>query len=123
MDYIEGDGRKQSLAKAKVTLKPEINDWTVTDLWGTFPEVRSGIANRNPAALMGAIVGGGVPSSAYLSMVGNRYSPMLRTEVFKYLLTLNMKRVRTNEKNSTVTMEELGEFPDAPDSDQENQDN
>ncbi|MDX2417502.1 MAG: DUF4136 domain-containing protein [Xanthomonadales bacterium] len=123
LEYIEGDGRKRGLAKAKATLKPEINDWTVTDLWGTFPEVRSGIANRNPAALMGAIVGTGVPSSAYLSMVGNPYSPILRTEIFKYLLTLNMKRVRTNEKNATVTMEELGEFPVNPEADEEDKDN
>lgn len=136
--YVEGDGRERSLTKAKSTLKPVINDWTVTDLWGTFPMVRNGI-QQNPAALMGAIVstvpgdsayGGGVmgasvgggASYSYLirsSMLGPNYSP----EMFNYLLTLNMKRVRTNEKNATVTMEELGEFPVHKDADQEDNDN
>ena len=35
----------------------------------------------------------------------------IHPEVFQYLLVLNMKRLETNEKNATVTMEELGEFP------------
>ena len=139
LEYIEGDGRERGLAKAKVTLKPVINDWTVTDLWGTFPENRSGIANTNPAALMDAIVstvpgdsasGGGTvgasvgsaASSAYLAKAG-RLGPNYNPEMFNYLLTLNMKRVRTNEKNSTVTMEELGEFPVVPEADQKSQDN
>ena len=133
LEYIEGDGR--GLAKFKATLKPVINDWTVTDLWGTFPEVRTGMAT-NPAALLGAIVSttpgygggvvgasaGGAASSAYLRKTGNMFSSSFRPEMFKYLLILNMKRVTTNEKNATVTMEELGEFPVAPEADQKSQD-
>ena len=45
------DGGEQNGVRAKKTLKPTIDDWTVTDLWGTFPEVRTGVANVNPAAL------------------------------------------------------------------------
>ena len=138
LKYVEGEGRERALTKARSTLKPVINDWTVTDLWGTFPEVRNGI-HQNPAALMGAIVstvpgdpahGGGTigasvgsaASSSYLarsSMLGPNYKP----EMFNYLLTLNMKRVRTNEKNATVTMEELGEFPVNPEADQKDTEN
>ena len=71
--------------------------------------------------IVGASVGGGA-SSSYLtksSMLGPNYTP----EMFNYLLTLNMKRVRTNEKNATVTMEELGEFPVHPEADQKNMEN
>ena len=139
LKYIEGQGRKKSLSKARVTLKPTINDWTVTDFWGTFPEVRNGLAH-NPAAMMNAIVstspgdpatsGGamgasisGATSSAYLSKAGQPFTKNYRHDMFQYLLVINMKRVRTNEKNATVTMEELGEFPVHPDADQKDKDN
>lgn len=124
LKYIEGG--EQSGVKAKKTLKPIINDWTVTDLWGTFPEIRAGIST-NPAALMGAIVGttpgdpssgGGTvgasassgASSAYLGKAGIRL-PNYRPDMFQYLLKLNMKRLKTNEKKATVTIEELGDTP------------
>ncbi|MDX2417501.1 MAG: DUF547 domain-containing protein [Xanthomonadales bacterium] len=122
LKYIGGEGRKQGLKKAKTTLKPVINDWTVTDLWGTFPEVRNGIA-YNPAALLNAIVsisGGGF--STFLSKA-NQPGMNRRSNIMQYLLVINMKRVRTNEKNATVTMEELGEFPVHTDADQEDNDN
>jgi hypothetical protein len=121
--YLEGTER--SLANSKTNFEPVLEDWTVTDLYGSYPEIRTGI-NTNPAALMGSIVstspgdpinGGGTTlgaavaygASAFLSKASGmrQYSP----EVFKHLLILNMKRVETNEKNATVTMEELGEFP------------
>jgi hypothetical protein len=120
LKYIEGDGR--GMAKSKATLKPVINDWTITDFWGTFPEDRfSGVGS--PAGLMGALTGDFVGPGTRMMLakaVGGltNYSP----EVFQYLLVLNMKRVRTNEKNSTVTMEELGEFPVVPEADQKNED-
>jgi len=132
LSFIEGT--EQESVKAKKRLKPIIDDWTVTDLWGTFPEVRTGISS-NPAALMGAIVattpgdpvtsgstvgdpssGGGTvgatagsgASSAYMAKAGMRL-PELRPDVFQYLLKLNMKRLETNERKATVTIEELQE--------------
>jgi hypothetical protein len=115
LKYIGGDGR--GMAKSKATLKPVIDDWTITDLWGTFPEVRFS-GGRNPVALMGALSGDFVgPGSPMLLAKAVGGSSNFRPQVFRYLLVLNMKRVRTNEKNSTVTMEELGEFPVVPEAD------
>ena len=114
LKYVEGDGR--GLKKANTTLKPVIDDWTVTDLWGTFPLVRNGVAN-NPAALMDAIVSSG-NFSANLTRL-SRLNHGYRSEMLQYVLLLNMKRVRTNEKNAMVTMEELGEFPVEPEGNQE----
>lgn len=124
LKYI--DDAEQRGIKAKKTLKPTIDDWTVTDLWGTFPEVRTGVAS-NPAALMGAIVAttpgdpssgggtvgataGGGASSAYLGKAGAVH-PNYRSDMFRYLLMLNMKRLQTNEKKATVTIEELEDTP------------
>jgi len=32
-----------------------------------------------------------------------------RSDVFRYLLVLNMKRLETNRQNASVTIEDLGE--------------
>ena len=53
LKYLEGDVRKKF--KSEKTLRPVIDDWTVTDLFGTFPVVRTAAA-RNPAAFLGALV-------------------------------------------------------------------
>ena len=128
LKYIEGEGQKQGLIKAKATLKPVINDWTVTDVWGTIPEVRGGFA-YNPAALLNSIVsttegvsGTGGASAAYMTAM-SQLSKNYRHGILQYLLVINMKRVRTNEKNATVTMEELGEFPVVPDANQKDPNN
>ena len=115
-EYIEGNGRKRNLVKANTTLKPVLNDWTVTDLWGSFPVVRNSIAS-NPAAMMDAIITNGSFAS-YLGRVSQLH-PGYRSEMLQYVLLLNMKRVKTNEKNATVTMEELGEHPVEPEINQE----
>ena len=125
LKYLEGDVRKTF--KSERTLSPVIDDWTITDLFGTFPEVRTAAAT-NPAAFLGALVstvpgdptlGGGVmgvsvggAATAYLSKVTGvrKISP----QAYKYLIRINMKWVATNKKRGTVTMEELGEFPDEP---------
>jgi uncharacterized protein DUF547 len=125
--YIEGGER--GLVDAKTTLKPVLDDWTVTDIWGTFPEVRTGIAS-NPAALMDAIVsttpgdpatGGGTvgasldsgSTSGYMRKAGKMRGANNRPELFQYLLLLNMKRLKTNEQKATVTIEDLVDSPSA----------
>ena len=127
--YLEGDVRDDFIS-AK-TLSPVIDNWSVTDLFGTFPEVRTSAAT-NPAALLGALVstvpgdptlGGGVMgatvsgvSSAYLSKVMGlqKISP----QAFKHLIMINSKWAKTNRKKGLVTMEELGEFPVDPEAEQ-----
>ena len=134
LKYLEGDVRKKF--KAEKTLRPVIDDWTVTDLFGTFPVVRTAVAT-NPAAFLGALVstvpgdpalGGGVmgasvggAASANMLKVTNlrKISP----QAYRHLIRINKKWVATNKKRGIVTMEELGEFPDEPEAGQESDKN
>ena len=130
MKYLEGNVRKE--LKYEKTLSPVINDWTVTDLFGTFPMVRTSAAT-NPAAFLGALqstipgdpaLGGGVSgasigggSSAYLSKItGLR---QISPQAYKHLIKLSKKWYTNNKKKGLVTMEELGEFPVDPKAEQE----
>ena len=125
LTYLEGEEHDELQSATK--LQTDINDWTVTDLFGTFPVVHISAAT-NPAALLNALVstmpvdlanGGGVMgasigggSSTYLSKATGlkRISP----QAYKHLIKLNKKWVETNRKNGIVTMEELGDFPVDP---------
>lgn len=130
LKYLEGKTRKKF--KPERTLNPTINDWTVTDLFGTFPEVRTAAAT-NPAAFLGALVstvpgdpalGGGTMgasigggTAAYMSKITGlrKISPL----AYKHLIKINKKWVATNRRKGMVTMEELGEFPVDPEAEQE----
>ena len=126
LKYLEGDVRKKF--KSEKTLRPVLDDWTVTDLFGTFPEIRTAAAT-NPAAFLGALVsttpgdpalGGGVMGA---SVGGAATANMLKVtllrkispQAYRHLIRINKKWVATNKKRGTVTMEELGEFPVEPD--------
>lgn len=123
MEYIEGYERKM-LSKAS-TLKPTINDWTITSLQGSYREFGGSIAsnsaalldsvtstvmsnNQGPgAATLGASVGYGSSSTASKSPVLPRIDP----DLLEHLVEINDKRKSTNAINSNVTLEELGEVP------------
>jgi hypothetical protein len=120
--YVEGDER-QELQSAS-TLKPDIDDWTITDLGGTDRNFGAGFANNN-AALLDSVKstvpadGGGVTAAAAgygaAAMIQktqpvSRYSP----ELLVQLQAINAKREATNLQNATVTIEELGEVPVEP---------
>ncbi len=128
LEYLEGYERTM-LTKAD-TLKPEINDWTITSLSGSYREFGGSVAD-NAAALMnsvtstvanpnldgtGQIAGGPTlaTSAAYGSSymaskaeVYNRIDP----DVLEHLIEINDERKATNAINSSVTLEEMGEFP------------
>ena len=48
------DGKEHDELQAATTIKPDINDWTITDLFGSFREVGGSFANSN-AALVGSV--------------------------------------------------------------------
>ena len=50
--FLKERERRQLVSAS--TIEPDISDWTVTDLFGTYPDIRAGIAT-NPAALMTAL--------------------------------------------------------------------
>lgn len=126
MEFIKGYEQKM-LTKA-TTLKPDINDWTITSLKGGYRDIGGSFATNN-AALLDAVKstvasdnqGGGATlgaSAAYAStavaskaQVYNRIDP----DLLEQLLELNEKRMSTNAINSEVTIEELGTVSDKPD--------
>jgi hypothetical protein len=104
LKYIEGSQLNQ--LRAASTLNPSIDDWTVTDLFGTYPEVRNGIAT-NPAALLGPLVS---PTSASMAMNAAQ-SAIHRPEVLKHLMILNAKWREANRKRTSVTVEDIEDDP------------
>jgi hypothetical protein len=129
MVFIEGDERVE--LQAASVLKPNVDDWTVTDLGGTYRDFGNSFANSN-AALLDSVKstvpadGGGVTAAAAgygaqglvkkTQPVG-RFSP----EMLVQLQAINEKRESSNLQNATVTIEELGEVPVEPDSDPDNE--
>lgn len=123
--YLEGD-EKYKLQSA-TTLKPNISDWTVTDLGGTYRDMGASFAHNNAALLnamtgttpadplsgeatLAAAVGYGSQAVSKKTTPLSRFSP----ELLIQLNDLNRKWESTNEVNATVTIEELGEVPVEP---------
>jgi len=127
MDYIEGDERVELRSASK--LRANIDDWTVTDLGGTYRDLGASFADNNAALLnamvgttpadnnlditspggptMGAAVGYGSVAVTTKAQTLNRFSP----ELLMQLKELNIRRENRNAENARVTIEELGEVP------------
>jgi len=125
MTYIEGAERSE--LQSSRFLRADIDDWTVTDLGGTYRDFGGAFADSN-AALLDAVKstvpadGGGVIStSAGAGSIALAASgkPMQRfdPELMTHLNVLNEKREYTNVKNATVTVEELGVVSEQPKTD------
>jgi len=126
MEYLEGYERSR-LPLAK-TLKPSIEDWTITSLSGNYREFGGSLASNNAALLdsvsstvantnegqngpsLAASVGYGSSRMASKALTMNRIDP----DLLEHLVEINDKRRSTNAINSSVTLEELGEFPVLP---------
>jgi hypothetical protein len=122
--YLEGP--EHSALQSASRLKADINDWTVTDLGGTFQEIGGSLADNN-AALLDSIkstaptgqgdptAGGGMPGAIGYGghAITSKAKPYNRIdpELLEVLIDLNEKREATNALNATVTVEELGEVP------------
>jgi len=120
--YIQG-GERSELQSAS-SIRADIDDWTVTDLGGTYRDFGAAFADSNAALLDSvkstvAADGGGViaasagAGSTTLAASGKplqRFDPELLTQ----LNIINEKRESTNILNANVTMEELGEAKDQP---------
>lgn len=128
LKYLEGQERTM-LTKAE-TLKPDINDWTITSLSGSYREFGGSIAN-NAAALLssaqstvpntntgavGEVIGGATLASAigngsaYMASKGQVYN-RIDPDLLEHLIEINDERKVSNAINSSVTVEEMGEFP------------
>jgi len=108
LHYLEGDERGELQAAKKV--KADINDWAVTDLFGTQGEIGGSMSNSS-AALMGSVRGAG-GSNTSMALIAkspamSRYSP----EMLENLYQLKEKQQDVKEENATVTVEEVGQAP------------
>ncbi len=103
LTYLEGEERIELQAATKI--KADIDDWTVTDLFGSSRNLAGSLASSN-AALVGAVTGGNSSRLSAKAAGVTRYSP----EVLEHLNELNRKRV--NERTGTVKIEELGQVND-----------
>lgn len=100
--YLEGEEFDE--LKAATKIKTDINDWTITDLYGSSRDLGGTLAN-NSAALDGAVSGGNSSRLTAKSAVTTKYSPA----VLKHLNEINRKKAA--QKTGTVTIEEMGEAP------------
>ncbi len=103
LTYLEGDERAE--IQAATQIKTDIEDWTVTDLYGSTRDLGASLANNN-AALAGAVSGGSSSRLTSNSVVATRYSPA----VLQRLNEINAKKAA--ERTGTVTIEEMGEVQD-----------
>lgn len=133
MRFIEGPERQQ-LEQAG-SLRADIDDWTIADVYGTFTEIGGSFATSN-AALQDAVVSvqegtlGATPTnfSVASSMVMSK-APQLAEFSPEVLAHLNAIKEREEAANlmreGRVTIEEMGTVPtgsDQPEDDSEGED-
>lgn len=106
------------------TIKPDISDWTVTDLFGSYPEIGGSFAS-NSAALLdststvtsdangGVLVGPGYANNLRIIAKSSPVS-YVSPELITYLREIKLKQDTSNYDKATVTVEELGEVPVEP---------
>ena len=131
LTYIEGEERSE--LRAAMSIRADIDDWTVTDLGGTYRDLGASFADNNAALLnavvattpsddssaAAAITGNAQPMAAAVgygsAAIAQKAQPLSRfsTEMLIQLKEINLKRQNTNAENARVTMEELGEATDA----------
>jgi len=127
MTYIEGEERSELQSASAV--RADIDDWTVTDLGGTYRDFGAMFADNNAALLdsvkstVAADGGGTIAASAGAgsTALAGAGKPLQRfdPELLAHLTIINERREATNQKNANVTMEELGEAPVKPKPDSE----
>ena len=118
MAFIQGP--EKSKLEFASTIKPDIDDWSVTDLYGSYQQIGGSFASNN-AALLDSVKTvttgeGGVaaaPSSVASARMVSRSTPVsyVSPELLTKLKALKQKQDMTNLGKAKVTVEELGEVP------------
>ena len=103
LTYLEGEELTELQAASKI--RADINDWTVTDLYGSSRDLGGSLAS-NSAALEGSVSSNSSSTLTSKAVSISRYSPA----VMQHLNELNQKKAE--ERTGTVTIEELGQAPD-----------
>jgi hypothetical protein len=123
--FLEGDERGELQAASRI--KANIDDWTVTDVYGTYWEIGGSVAD-NSAALLdsvkysfvdnaqgGQLVSGNLSAASSTvqakSLTLQRFSP----QQLEHLYVIKEKEEATNLTKGTVTVEELEQAPEERD--------
>jgi hypothetical protein len=106
--YLDGDEYDE--LQVATEIKPDIDDWTITDLYGSYRDLGGHFANSN-AALVGSAANAPTTRLLGRTVPGSRHSPA----VAAHLDELNKKREETDQEITVVTVEELGPVPYATD--------
>ncbi len=106
LEYLEGDELGE-LQVAK-TIKPDIDDWTIPDIFGYQRDLGGSLASNN-AALMGAASGNDSSRFAAKGIETRGYNP----ETLKRLNELQKKQ--EEQRTGTVSIEEMGQAPEETD--------
>ena len=104
------DGEEHDELQAATTIKPDINDWTITDLYGSFRNLGGNFANNN-AALVGSVSNSQTARLSSQTPAVSRYSPAVMAQLDE----LSKKRAESEREVGVVTVEELGQFSDETD--------
>lgn len=120
--YLQGEERGE--LQTSTTIKPNINDWTVTDLYGSYPQLGGSLA-QNRAALLDSVQtstpdsGVALPNYGSSDRIISKSSPSsyVNPELILYLRELKSKQDASDPDKVEVTVEELGEVPVEPDPD------
>jgi len=123
LTYLEGAERAE--LQAASILKPDIEDWSIADLTGSYRDLGASFADSRAALLdsvqstvisnnegpggatLATSVGQGSASMAAAGQTLGRFEP----ELLMKLKEINVKREAVNAANASVTMEELGQAP------------
>lgn len=124
MTFIEGYERIE-LENAS-SIRPDIYDWTVTDLGGTHQQIGGSFADsraalldsyksttpdpNNPGGTLGATVGAGSSYAAAKGRTLSRFDPELLEKLHK----IDDARRLENERNANVTIEDVEDSPADP---------
>lgn len=127
MEHIKGYEREA--LKNATKIKPDIDDWNITDLYGTHRDVGASFATSK-AALLDSVQGSDMvdgqlintsfsdPSGVVMAHAPppSRFSPELVEHLSEIKL---MEEAAFLERGGTVTVEEMGQAPGAEDPDAE----
>jgi len=123
------NGKEHGELMVASTIKPDISDWTVTDLYGSYPRLGGSLAENN-AALLDATstmttsdgssnLAGPAYSNSFRVMAKSSTTSYVSPELMVYLREIKLKQDASNQDKATVTVEELGEVPVEPGPDSE----
>jgi len=124
--YIEGYER--TALQSASTFKPKINDWTITDVYGTMQDIGGSFASSKAAMLNSVVTlqqGPDGGASEQISASFSEASSMVQSktpdafrfdpQVLEHLVELKTKEQEANmQKDSSVTVEEMGTVPTEP---------